>query len=158
MCVFHFYLYICSFFSAARENNGMKEYLLKWKNEDATEIKCSDEVKLKWPQLLVDFLQNRIKWNMPASLVHFENQDVNVVIEPVGVPTHIICKLTFELISIIIFSSILILKKCIYHTIFFQIQAMLTTKSCISWNLYWRIQLNTNCFLQSKPRSNFQIW
>lgn len=89
------------FFSGATEENGAKKYLLKWKNGETTETKDSEEVKLKWPHLLVDFLQKRIKWNMPSAQGNIQgDENVEIVDKPNGTPSQVVCRLNFRLIAI----------------------------------------------------------
>lgn len=72
---------------ATRKANGEITYLMKLKNVDTLEEQESTKVKGILPDLLINFLQSRLRW---PSLLPSSNEIMETE-EPAGAPLRIIC-------------------------------------------------------------------
>lgn len=86
---FHENSLYCDIFllGATRKANGEITYLMKLKNVDTLEEQESTKVKEILPDLLINFLQSRLRW---TSLLPSSNEIMETE-EPAGAPLRIIC-------------------------------------------------------------------
>lgn len=94
--IFFLLLHSYAFFQAVESVNGEFNYLMQFK--DLSESKLSSiEIKSKWPKMLLDFLQKRVKWIFfkLQTEISFTNAPV-ITQNPIGEPVAVFCKLCFK--------------------------------------------------------------
>lgn len=81
------------FFSTAakKDANGTIEYLVKWKYGELTAV-SSMEDKTKWPQLVLDYLEDCIVWTRDFKCVAFNFEDPIETEDPIGSPIVVTCE------------------------------------------------------------------
>lgn len=78
--------------TAIRRNEERIDYLLKWKYNQQPSVISSVDARERWPQLIIDFLENKIVFTRNFERLNLIGDDATEEENPIGMPTKITCK------------------------------------------------------------------